>query len=317
MRILIAEDDAASRLLLRRAIEQRGHDVLVTDDGEQAWALYRQHAVDVIVSDWLMPGCDGPELCRRVRSEQRETYTYFILLTALDDQQHFIEGMQAGADDYLIKPFDRVQLEVRLRVAERVTTLHRQLAEKTRELEQVNQALAETARRDPLTASGTGSSSARICSAPGLAPALRTRVRRRPLRRRPLQAVQRPLRPPRRRRRAEDGRPDHPMHHPLRRHGLSVGGEELLVIMPEQTAETSVIAMERIRDAIERLAISHPGNPPHDVLTISIGLITVGGGEQLPWETVLNQADEALYRAKARGRNQIALAEPNMLGLCT
>ncbi len=103
MKVLIAEDDAVSRLMLRRAIEHLGHEVLVATDGTDAWELYRQHVVDVIVSDWLMPGMDGLDLCRRVRAAQRETYTYFMLLTSLEGKQHFMQGMQAGADDYLTK----------------------------------------------------------------------------------------------------------------------------------------------------------------------------------------------------------------------
>ena len=154
MKVLIAEDDAVSRLTLRRAIEQLGHEVLVATDGTDAWELYRQHEIDVIVSDWLMPGMDGVDLCQRVRASQRETYTYFMLLTSLEGKHHFRQGMQAGADDYLTKPLDREELQVRLQVAQRVTSLHHQLAEKTRELERANIALAESARRDPLTGLG-------------------------------------------------------------------------------------------------------------------------------------------------------------------
>ena len=84
MRVLIAEDDAVSRLTLRRAIEHFGHEVLVATDGTDAWELYRQHTIDVIVSDWLMPGMDGVDLCQRVRASQNETYTYFMLLTSLE-----------------------------------------------------------------------------------------------------------------------------------------------------------------------------------------------------------------------------------------
>ncbi len=86
------------------------------------------------------------------------------------------------------------------------------------------------------------------------------------------------------------------------------GGEELLVIMPEQSAETSIIAMERVREAVERLSITHESNRPYGVVTISIGLVAVAQGEPLVWEAVLNQADAAMYRAKAAGRNRVALA---------
>jgi diguanylate cyclase (GGDEF)-like protein len=316
VKVLIAEDDATSRLLLQRAIGRLGHAVLTADDGLLAWELYRQQDVDVIVSDWLMPGLDGPDFCRRVRGEQRETYTYFILLTALDDKLHFIQGMQAGADDYLTKPFDRDELQVRLQVASRVTTLHHQLAEKTRELEHANRALAESARHDPLTGLGNRlqlrDDLARLQQwldryGRGFAVGLCDVDRFKLYNDRyghlagddALKAVCQEI------------------DRTVRSGDMTYryGGEEMLVIMPEQTAQTSIVGMERVRDAVERLAIPHVCNPPYGVVTISIGLVTIGGGEQLPWEAVLHQADEALYRAKANGRNRVKLADPPLLGL--
>jgi diguanylate cyclase (GGDEF)-like protein len=308
VRVLIAEDDAVSRLMLRRAIEQLGHEVLVATDGTDAWELYCQHVVDVIVSDWLMPGMDGLDLCRRVRSSQRETYTYFMLLTSLEGKQHFLQGMQAGADDYLTKPLDREELQVRLQVASRVTSLHHQLAEKTRELESANHALAESARRDPLTGLGNRLQLREDLYrlerwldryGRGFGVALCDVDRFKLYNDRyghvagdeVLQAISRTV--------AETIRSGDMAYR--------YGGEEILVIMPEQSAETSIIAMERVREAVARLAIPHVANRPYGVVTISVGLVAIGRGEQLPWEVVLNQADAALYRAKAEGRNRLAV----------
>jgi len=302
--------------MLRRAIEHLGHEVLVATDGTDAWELYRQHQVDVIVSDWLMPGMDGVDLCQRVRATQRETYTYFMLLTSLEGKQHFMQGMQAGADDYLMKPLDLEELQVRLQVASRVTTLHHQLAEKTRELERANLALAESARRDPLTGLGN-----------------RLQLRE------DLYRLQRWLERYNRgfgvalcdvdRFKLYNDRYGHvagdevlqsisrAVADTIRSGDMAYryGGEELLIIMPEQTAETSVIAMERVREAVEHLGIPHQSNRPYGVVTISIGLVAIGQGEQLPWELVLNRADTALYRAKAEGRNRVALGAVDALGL--
>ena len=316
MRVLIAEDDAVSRLTLRRAIEQLGHEVLVATDGTDAWELYRRHEIDVIVSDWLMPGMDGLHLCQRVRASQRETYTYIILLTSLEGKQHFMQGMQAGADDYLTKPLDREELRVRLQVAARVTSLHHQLAEKTRELERANHALAESARRDPLTGLGNRLQLRedlyrlqrwldRYGRGFGVALCDVDRFKRYNDRYGHvagddvLQAISRSV--------AETIRYGDMAYR--------YGGEELLIIMPEQSAETSVIAMERVREAVEQLGIAHVANRPYGVVTISIGLVAIGQGEQLPWEVVLNQADAALYRAKAEGRNRVALGNVDSLGL--
>ncbi len=135
MTVLIAEDDAVSRTILKKAVEKFGHECLVAEDGEMAWELFQDtEEVDVVISDWMMPGIDGLEFCRRVRETNSDSYTFFIFLTALDDKQHLLEGMKAGADDYLTKPLDREQLQVRLMAASRVNSLHRQLNEQNHQL---------------------------------------------------------------------------------------------------------------------------------------------------------------------------------------
>ncbi len=155
MKVLIAEDDAISRMILRRAVEKFGHECLVAEDGEKAWKLFQDTPeVDVIISDWMMPGIDGPEFCRRVRELSGNWYTFFIFLTALGDKEHLLEGMQAGADDYLAKPLDREQLQVRLIAASRVNSLHRQLNEQKMKLENLNRELFAASRQDPLTRLG-------------------------------------------------------------------------------------------------------------------------------------------------------------------
>jgi two-component system cell cycle response regulator len=155
LRVLIVEDDAVSRTILKRSVEKFGHEVLAAADGLEAWELFqREPELDLIISDWMMPGIDGPELCRRVRKANGAWYTFFVFLTALGDKEHLIEGMQAGADEYLAKPLDSEQLQVRLIAASRVNSLHRQLNEQKAELERLNQELFTSARRDPLTRLG-------------------------------------------------------------------------------------------------------------------------------------------------------------------
>ena len=127
MRVLIAEDSAVERLMLERFVRELGHECLMAEDGARAWELFQAHGADVLISDWMMPGLDGAELCRRVRAHPGAPYTYVILLTVLDDEEHTRYGMQAGADDYLRKPLRIEDLEMRLIAAERVSDLHRQL----------------------------------------------------------------------------------------------------------------------------------------------------------------------------------------------
>ncbi len=140
MHILIAEDDPISRLILEKAVKKFGHTCTTAQDGTEAWQMFQAGAFDAVVSDWMMPGMDGIELCRQVRADMHDTYPYFILLTALSDRAHFFEGLEAGADDYLAKPLDRAELQVRLIAAARVTSLYRQLNE------QHHQLMAELAR---------------------------------------------------------------------------------------------------------------------------------------------------------------------------
>src|ERR1700716_221381 len=125
IQILIAEDDPNVRSLVQNVVTDLGHAPSCAANGAEALDLYNLRGADVVVSDWMMPRMDGVELCRCVRSVPGAPYTYFILLTALDDSEHRLAGMQAGADDYLAKPFDLSDIEARLIAAERVTIVHR------------------------------------------------------------------------------------------------------------------------------------------------------------------------------------------------
>ena len=128
MKVLIAEDDAVSRTVLTKTVEKLGHECLAAEDGVEAWEAYQNTSgVEVIVSDWMMPNMDGLELCRRVRGLDRDGYTFFIFLTALGGKEHLLEGMEAGADEYLTKPLDGEQLRAKLIAAARVSSLHRHM----------------------------------------------------------------------------------------------------------------------------------------------------------------------------------------------
>jgi DNA-binding response OmpR family regulator len=100
-----------------------GHEVVAVEDGRQAWDAFSKEKFRLVISDLLMPGTDGLELCRRIRASKLEKYTYIILLTALIGKKDYLEGMDAGADDFMTKPFDADELQARLRVAERILSL--------------------------------------------------------------------------------------------------------------------------------------------------------------------------------------------------
>ena len=125
MRILVADDDDFSRTLLTHVLEGLGHEVTAVADGEAAWVAVRREYYPVLITDWMMPGISGPELCRLIRETQRDRYTYVIVLTVRGGKESYLEGMRAGADDFVTKPFDEEQLAARLAVAERILGLHR------------------------------------------------------------------------------------------------------------------------------------------------------------------------------------------------
>jgi DNA-binding response OmpR family regulator len=121
MKILIAEDDRIATKVLRLTLERLGHEVVAARDGEEAWELFNQDPVRVIVSDWMMPKLDGLDLCRRVRDRAQTLYTYFIILTAAQTSaDDYTLAMDSGVDDFLTKPLDREMLRTRLFVAQRI-----------------------------------------------------------------------------------------------------------------------------------------------------------------------------------------------------
>lgn len=123
MRMLIIEDDGASRAILSAQLQKLGHEVLEAENGARGLEVYERERPVVVITDWLMPEMSGPELCSRIRSINRLEYTYLIILTALEHKGAYVEGLNAGADDFIVKPADSAQLTVRLRVADRILSL--------------------------------------------------------------------------------------------------------------------------------------------------------------------------------------------------
>jgi sigma-B regulation protein RsbU (phosphoserine phosphatase) len=139
MKILIAEDDAVSRKILEKTLTNWGYEVIVTKDGREAWDAYKNESTKVAVVDWMMPEIDGLELVRRIRKAATKDYTYVILLTAKGQKTDIVAGLEAGADDYVIKPFDHDELRSRLSVGERVLSLEEKLANNISALEEANE----------------------------------------------------------------------------------------------------------------------------------------------------------------------------------
>ncbi len=135
MRILIAEDDSTSRRLLEATLARDGYHVVSAADGDEAWEqLHDKDAPRLAILDWMMPGRDGIEICRQIRREPRSSYVYLLLVTTKTRTEDIIHGLEAGADDYLTKPYDPQELRCRIKSGERLLRLEEALAAKVSEL---------------------------------------------------------------------------------------------------------------------------------------------------------------------------------------
>jgi len=298
MRILIAEDQAASALFLRRSLERMGHEVTVAVDGEEAWQALQAEAgaVPLLISDWMMPRLDGPELCRRVRAATGPGYTYVILLTAKNHKLDRLEGLRAGADDFLTKPPDPDELAVRLEIAGRILAVHQELARQ-------NARLVELAAVDELTGV---KNRRRFREDLQMHYALAAR------RDTPLSVVMIDV-DHFKRYNDEFGHPAGDevlrsvagaLRDGVRDHDVVAryGGEEFVVLLPSTGANDAVLASDRLRGQIEGLAARRP-------LTASFG-VACSGPEVPDAAGLIEAADQALYASKRDGRNRVTLYTP-------
>ena len=278
-----------------------GYDVVVAANGiEAAQTLLSPDAPKLAVLDWLMPGLDGVQLCQDVRRNKPDPYTYLILLTSKNRRQDVISGLEAGADDYMTKPFDPAELKVRLRTGKRIIYLQDQLISAREALRDM-----ATARSvDWILESGGDFRSARdrVKAGPARRGANRHRDRRSGL----LQADQRHARPPVRRRSvAAVGASDAQHDAALRRRGRD-GGEEFLIILPGCDSSNALCHAERMCAAVSRVMLETPAGVVRP--TISLGVAVCDKRSYVDPLDLVATADAALYRAKHAGRNQVALA---------
>lgn len=135
MKILIAEDDPVSRCFLEVTLAKWGYEVIAVCDGNQAWEAFQRERPTIAILDWMMPGIDGAEVCRRARAVETTMPAYLIMLTAKSEKQDVVEGLCAGADDYITKPFNRHELHARIKVGIRIAELQKTVADRVVELE--------------------------------------------------------------------------------------------------------------------------------------------------------------------------------------
>jgi len=141
MVILIADDTAEIRLILSTYLKKWGYEVMIARNGIEAWDVIQKEDINFVISDWMMPGMDGPSLCRKIRNSCFPYYIYIIMLTAKDQKTDLVEGMEAGADDFIVKPFNKEELKVRIKAGERLLRLEKELEEHNKKLRETNEEL--------------------------------------------------------------------------------------------------------------------------------------------------------------------------------
>ena len=134
MHILIADDNLPSRMLLAKLLKKPGYDVSVASDGKDAWNILKTDNINFVITDWMMPEIDGLQLCKMIRNHDFGHYLYVVILTSKDQQSEMIEGLNAGADDFIVKPFNRDELFVKIRIGERILRLEKSKEEQNRKL---------------------------------------------------------------------------------------------------------------------------------------------------------------------------------------
>jgi two-component system, cell cycle response regulator len=302
MKILIADDDPVSSRLLDRLLVEWGYEVIAAHDGTEAWeVLQAENAPRVALLDWIMPGIDGLEVCRRVRARSSQPYIYMMLLTVKDKVGNLVEGLESGADDYLTKPFHPQELRARLRVGLRMLDLESRLVE-------ARESLRFKASHDSLTT---------IWNRGAIIEMLERELSRA---RRDGSSVGILLADIDHFKRVNDTRGHLVGDEVLRaitgrlksevRSYDSVGrygGEEFLILLPGCDNPKLTTKAEQLVKVVERSSI---GTSTGTVaVTISIGGIASGDCPHAEVNKLLRAADTALYRAKIAGRNRSEMAQ--------
>jgi diguanylate cyclase (GGDEF)-like protein len=299
--VLVADDDPISLHLLQAKLVQWDFEVVPAEDGDQAWALLTgEKPPKLAVLDWMMPGRDGLQIVKALRASSAEPYVYVVLLTARAQRADLVEAMEAGADDYVAKPFDPQELRVRLRAGRRIVELHDQLL-------MAREELRAQATHDSLTGTWNRAS---------ILEALSRELERAAREQKPFSVAMADV--------------DHfkavndtlghqvgdavlaevarRMCARVRHYDLvgRYGGEEFLVIMPGcDDAEAQRMA-ERLRAGAGIGIVL--GEQPAISVTLSLGVATFRPGSRMTPEQLIREADKALYAAKGQGRNRAVFA---------
>lgn len=298
MKILVVEDDFFSQTILKDALERLGYSVVLAGNGRDALAICQQEHFSVIITDRVMPEMDGIEFCRAIRAMPSEHYVFILLLTSLDKKDELIAGLDAGADEYIVKPVHEIELAARLKGARRILDLEsklKQLALHDQLTGAYNRGYLDRQLPKEIQRSWRYSHpiSIIICDIDHF--------------------------------KAVNDRYGHQAGDEVLREFVALvnrsirnendwvaryGGEEFVIVLPETHSAGGVIVAERIRSLIAVSPVTVQGAAV--AVTVSFGVIAIENTsliEEMKMEMILGKADECLYRAKETGRNRVVAVQ--------
>jgi len=308
-RILVVDDVPANVQLLTTYLKTVGYQVIPARDGEEALALVREAKPDLVLLDVMMPKLNGFEVCKRIKSDEATQYIPVIMVTALNDIEDKIKGQEAGADDFISKPFNKLELLTRVKSLLRIKSLHDQLAEKIAELEIAKERLRQLAITDGLTG---------LYNHRYLKEFLKRELERARRHRLSVSIVMIDI--------------DHFKHYNdthghqagdellkmiarlfkdnIRKIDLAAryGGEEFCLVLLETNRQSAAIVAEKIRNLIDAYPFPNEETQPKGKVTVSMGVASFPE-DATDYENLVHIADQRLYLAKERGRNQVVVED--------
>jgi len=297
MKILIVEDELIYRLMVKKQLLEAGHDIVEAEDGQTAWELFQRDPFQLVITDWMMPGLDGPELTQKIRQSKQENYTYIIMLTAMNDKDNIIIGLESGADEYLTKPFNSRELIARVASGMRILKLEEQLmhARKQMEVLAMHDSLTGLLNRRAIDEYAEGEFNRAIRQERALSvimididhfKSVNDRFGHK-VGDRALQRIAGIL--------TSD----------LRGYDRvgRWGGEEFILILPDTPLGGAAKVAERLRVRTEEMKIPLEND---ELLSINISLgVACNTGQFQSVAKLIDAADRALYQAKQTGRNRV------------
>lgn len=300
MQVLIVDDDALSRKLLNKALTQIGYQVVEAKDGQEGWSVIEREPIRLVITDWIMPKMDGLDLARKIRTTELGRYVYIVILTGQKSLDNVVDGLNAGADDYLVKPFNLKELSARLMIAQRILALEQ-------ELKDAHEKMHDLAMHDELT----GLWNRRAIYQFATAELIRAERELNPISFILLDIDHFKV--------VNDTHGhlvgDQALKLVAETIGAKVrpydrvgrwGGEEFLVVLPMTDVEEVTTVAERIRIGIAEVGLTLAnGNQIHVTVSLGATCTTLAGYASL--DDLIHDADEALYQAKESGRNRVCV----------